>query len=139
MSHDESLETFEGLDLSPDEGLEPLPQVSKPQSQELSHELVRDESIVTNGRPSIIVEIPRKTADYYRDFQEVNLAMLLKDEPFEVLFTLGDTPKSFKQAIQSPFNKEWLKAMGLEVTELEDQKCWELVSLPEGKNALGGR
>ena len=29
--------------------------------------------------------------------------------------------------------------MRLEVNELEDQKCWELVDLPQGKVLLGGR
>jgi len=70
------------------------------------------------------------------------LALLLSDEncPLEILLTtLSDDPKTFKQAIQSPFKKEWLNAMGLEVTELEDQEYWELVDLPKGQKPLGGR
>ena len=35
--------------------------------------------------------------------------------------------------------KEWLKAMGQEVAELEDQEYWEIVDLPKGKVPLGGR
>jgi hypothetical protein len=69
------------------------------------------------------------------------LALLLSDEnyPLEVFLTLGDNPKTFKQAVQSPLKKEWLKAMGQEITELEDQECWEIVDLPKGKVPLGGR
>ena len=58
----------------------------------------------------------------------------------EILLTLeNNEPKTFKQAIKGPYNKEWLNAMRLEVNELEDQKCWELVDLPQGKVLLGGR
>ena len=60
----------------------------------------RDSSVSNNGnrRPSIIIEIPKKTTDYYRDFREVNLAILLKDEPLEALLTL-EVNQTFKQAI----------------------------------------
>jgi len=53
------------------------------------------------------------------------LALLLSDEnyPLEIFLTLGDNPKTFKQAVQGPLKKEWLKAIGLEVTKLEDQEC----------------
>jgi hypothetical protein len=61
----------------------------------------RDSSASSNNyrRPSIIIEIPKKTADYYRDFREVNLAMLLRDESLETLLTLELNPKTFKQAV----------------------------------------
>jgi len=87
--------------------------------------LIKDKpTTTTSSRPSIIVEIPKKTADYYREFKEVNLALLLKDEncSFETLLTtLSNEPKTYKQAIQSPLKKEWLKAIDREVTKLEDQ------------------
>ena len=87
------------------------------------------------------MEIPKKTADYYRDFKEVNVALLLNSDEknyplvdyisLEILLTLeNNEPKTFKQAIKGPYNKEWLEAMGQEVKELEDQECWELVDLP---------
>jgi len=72
----------------------------------------------------------------------VNLALLLKDKNYSfetLLTTLSNEPKTYKQAIQSPLKREWLKAMDREVTELEDQACWELVDLPKGYTALGGR
>ena len=86
--------------------------------------LLKDKPTITSSRPSIIVKIPKKTIDYYREFKEVNLALLLKDEncSFETLLTtLSNEPKTYKQAIQSPLKKEWLKAIDREVTKLEDQ------------------
>ena len=102
---------------------------------------------MTSSKPSIVVEIPKKTADYYRDFQEVNLALLLREDiyPFDnlslevLLASLENTPRTYKQAVLCPLKNVWLNAMGQEVTELEDQDCWDLVDLPEGKTALGGR
>ena len=77
------------------------------------------------------MEIPKKTADYYRDFKEVNVALLLnsneKNYPLvdyislEILLTLDNNePKTFKQAIKGPYNKEWLEAIDQEVKELEN-------------------
>ena len=55
----------------------------------------------SSSRPSIIIEIPKKSVDYYREFKEVNLALLLSDEnyPLKIFLTLGDNPKTFKQAV----------------------------------------
>jgi len=49
----------------------------------------------------------------------------------EILLTLeNNEPKTYKQAIKGPFNKEWLNAIVQEVKELKDQECWDLVDLP---------
>ena len=86
MSRDDGIETFEGLELPRDDDLKLVVGV-KPLRDEGT---IRDSSISNNGnrRPSIIIEIPKRTIDYYRDFREVNLTILLKDEPLEALLTL---------------------------------------------------
>ena len=62
---------------------------------------IYDSSASNNNyrRPSIIIEIPKKTTDYYRDFREVNLAILLKDKSLKTLLTLELNLKTFKQAV----------------------------------------
>ena len=46
---------------------------------------------------------------------------------------------TYLKAIKSPDAEHWLKAMKVELAELEAQKTWDLVDLPEGRIALRGR
>ena len=48
-------------------------------------------------------------------------------------------PISYKQAVNSPEKEDWLKAMGSEIQELENQNTWSLVELLKNRTALGGR
>jgi hypothetical protein len=48
-------------------------------------------------------------------------------------------PSSYKEAISSPVSSDWVKAMSAEVEELERQNTWDILKLPEGRKALGGR
>ena len=143
----------EAIDPLVNEPIRPLdeaiaPRASKPirSQNEALEPMETDEVTITevtsipSNKPSIVVEIPTKTRDYYRGFKEVNIGLLLKENNLlEVFLTLGNEPRTFKQAVLSPDKKEWFKAMKLQVTELEDHNCWILTSLPEGKNLLGGR
>ncbi|CAA7036695.1 unnamed protein product [Microthlaspi erraticum] len=55
-------------------------------------------------------------------------------QAYLVAITENVEPKSFKTAMQF---KVWTKAMGNEVTALEENGTWELVDLPAGKRAIG--
>ena len=48
-------------------------------------------------------------------------------------------PTSLKEAKASPDSEKWLAAMRKELDELNRQKTWTLVPLPEGRKALRGR
>lgn len=50
-----------------------------------------------------------------------------------------DEPLSYSQAIQSPNNADWVKAMKSEIASLEMNKTWVLVELPVGKKAISSR
>lgn len=48
-----------------------------------------------------------------------------------------DDPVTFKQAIKDSDRERWLVAMEEEMESLYKNKTWEVVSLPEGKTAIG--
>nr|XP_009602039.1 uncharacterized protein LOC104097202 [Nicotiana tomentosiformis] len=45
-------------------------------------------------------------------------------------------PQSFAEASK---DKRWVEAMQLEIKALEDNKTWEIVDLPKGKNTIGSK
>ncbi|KAL4580653.1 hypothetical protein LXL04_016853 [Taraxacum kok-saghyz] len=49
----------------------------------------------------------------------------------------SEIPSKFREASESPENKEWKHAMNEEMDSLIKNKTWNLVSLPEGKRAIG--
>ena len=48
-------------------------------------------------------------------------------------------PKTYRQATSSPEAEKWKDAMNDEVKSLEENKTYDIVALPEGKTAIGGR
>ena len=46
-------------------------------------------------------------------------------------------PKTYKEAIDGKFSKEWLAAMNEEMASIHSAGTWELVELPKGRKALG--
>ena len=73
-------------------------------------------------RPSIVIEIPRKTTDYYRDFYEIEKALLVDDDKENhliLLTNLSNKPSTYKQAVQGPCRKDWLCLIEEEITKLE--------------------
>ncbi|XP_019251379.1 PREDICTED: uncharacterized protein LOC109230324 [Nicotiana attenuata] len=45
-------------------------------------------------------------------------------------------PQTFKEAVK---DSRWIEAMKQKVNALEDNKTWEIVNLPEGKNTVGSK
>lgn len=48
-------------------------------------------------------------------------------------------PKNYEEAIRSEEKEQWLAAMQAEMESHERNGTWELVDLPAGKNAIGGK
>ena len=48
-------------------------------------------------------------------------------------------PVSTEEAVASPEQSKWLKAMKNEVQSLKDNDVWELVELPDGRKAVGSK
>jgi hypothetical protein len=48
-------------------------------------------------------------------------------------------PATFKQAMKSPEKDQWLKAIAVELNNLEEMRVWLLGQLPQGKKELNGR
>lgn len=46
-------------------------------------------------------------------------------------------PKSYNEAVSSPFKDQWIKAMQEEMASLEDNQTWELLELPHDRQAIG--
>ena len=77
---------------------------------------------IARAKPGIVIEIPRKTTDYYRDFHEIGKALLVNDdkENYLILLTnLSNKPSIYKQVVQGPYRKDWLCLMEEEITKLE--------------------
>ena len=45
---------------------------------------------------------------------------------------MEDDPVNFHQAMQDSNSEKWIEAMNEEYKSMQDNKVWELVSLPEG-------
>jgi hypothetical protein len=61
------------------------------------------------------------------------------DDLILVITNTNKEPTTYNKAIKGSDSEKWLKAMEAEVVELEAQKTWELVDLPNNREALGGR
>jgi hypothetical protein len=48
-------------------------------------------------------------------------------------------PSTFKQAMRSPEKDDWMKAIAVELNNLEEMRVWALGQLPPGKKELNGR
>lgn len=48
-------------------------------------------------------------------------------------------PRDIKEALSSPYSKEWLKAMKSELKSIHKNKTWDLVELPEKRRTIGSR
>ena len=50
-----------------------------------------------------------------------------------------DIPRTYQDAITSPESSKWHKAMKEEMSSLKENDTYELMQLPEGRSAVGGR
>jgi hypothetical protein len=56
-----------------------------------------------------------------------------------MVININNKPNTYKEAINSVNNKEWQKAMEIEIEELNKQNTWDLTTLPNNRTALKGR
>lgn len=57
-------------------------------------------------------------------------------QSYTLAYTLEREPRNFKEAMASDM---WNKSVNVELVALEENKTWDVVSLPEGKNVVGCR
>ena len=50
---------------------------------------------------------------------------------------MEDDPINFHQAMQSSNSHKWIEAMNDEYKSMQDNKVWELISLPSGAKSIG--
>ena len=50
---------------------------------------------------------------------------------------MKDDPINFHQAMQGSNYHKWIEAMNEEYKSMQDNKVWELVSLPSGEKPIG--
>lgn len=67
----------------------------------------------------------------------VSGTLLKHDIPLLTAMVATRDPQSFKEAISSADQSEWVKAMTLEMGSLINKKVFDLVPLPKGKRAIG--
>ena len=75
-------------------------------------------------------ELPRRFADYDLDSGEIVDACKMVNI---------HAPKSYTEAINSTESAEWKYAKGEEMKALQENNTFDIVPLPEGKKAVGGR
>lgn len=80
----------------------------------------------------LVVHIPKKPIDYYKDFQEIpSIIALLNENHIE--------PSSYYKALESIDKDKWNSSMKIEVEELLAQKVWSIKDLPNNRKPIKGR
>ncbi|OIT01737.1 hypothetical protein A4A49_56751, partial [Nicotiana attenuata] len=81
--------------------------------------------------------VPGKTSCLYpiADVVAYN-SLSVQYQSFISKFSLETESKSYAEVAKDP---RWIDAMKAEIQALEDNKTWEVVSLPPGKRAIGCR
>ena len=54
-------------------------------------------------------------------------------------YRVSAIPNSYKVAMKSPDCNKWMEAMNEEMKALNENKTYELITLPNGKAVIGGR
>lgn len=78
---------------------------------------------------------PGYLSDYVTDDKKDQLLMNI-DYCYRLVCNV---PLTFREAVASNDSKEWINAMAAEMQSLRDNETFTLTSLPEGKEAVGGR
>lgn len=58
---------------------------------------------------------------------------------YQATGSMIEEPKSLKQALASPYSRDWTEAMEAELTSIIDNNTWTLVELPKGRRAIGSK
>ena len=89
------------------------------------------------------METPRaKLQSRLQTLKEMSAVASGQEEDFEAAYvvnSVGELTTTFKSAMESSNADKWKEACDLEVDSLCKNKTWSLVSLPQGRNAIGCR
>ena len=55
------------------------------------------------------------------------------------MLNINNEPNTYKEALNSINKDNWLKAMEIEIKELERQDTWDITDLPQNRTALKGK
>ena len=98
-----------------------------------------DSGSLSLNNKAIVVEIPRKEAEFYKSFEKI--LNITKEENPDIFYIkeTNKEPSTYKQAIQSQEGLKQDTAMREELEELEKQNTQEITNLPKSYTTLGGR
>ena len=55
------------------------------------------------------------------------------------MLNINNKPNTYKEALNSINRNNWLKAIEIEIKELERQNTWDITNLPYNRTALKGK
>ena len=107
---------------------------------------------VANNVPSVEVEnvepppiipskgrsVRKKSTSKYLDDYDVTIENTAASA-VHYCCTVSNAPRSYSEAMRCPLSHRWQGAMDEEIAALEENRTYELTSLPPGKNLVGGR
>ena len=95
-----------------------------------------DNEPVTNGR------YPTRTHNKPKHLEEYALEDDMKDNVYytvDYCYRVENIPTTYDEAVDSPEANKWQKAMDDEMTALNDNDTYDLVTPPEGRKIVGGK
>lgn len=111
-------------------------QDERSETNQESEEQVRD----NHGQTKRYPQRERKTPKYLEDFiTDQNEADDSTSTSIDYCYRVREIPQTYTEAMNSPQTVKWKQAMKEEIESLEENDTFELTTLPEGKNVVGGK
>jgi hypothetical protein len=80
-----------------------------------------------------------KLGNFEQEVEFTNQELIINQMLELCQFYAISVPSTFKQAMKLPERDSWLKAIAVELNNLEEMRVWALGQLPPGKKELNGR
>ncbi|KAH9656751.1 hypothetical protein KPL70_022797 [Citrus sinensis] len=109
---------------------QPSDNIVQPQHQ---HEMIVPEE--QTQQPQEPVQLRRSTRERRNAIPDDYIVFLQEHE--DETGVMEDDPINFHQAMQSSNSHKWIEAMNEEYKSMQDNKAWELISLPSGAKPIG--
>ncbi|KAH9782842.1 hypothetical protein KPL71_009093 [Citrus sinensis] len=111
---------------------DPQPSDNVVQSQNQYEMIVSEEQ---TQQPQEHVQLRRSTREIRHAIPDDYIVFLQEHE--DETGVMEDDPINFHQAMQSSNSHKWIEAMNEEYKSMQDNKVWELISLPSGAKPIG--
>ncbi|XP_070017420.1 uncharacterized protein [Nicotiana sylvestris] len=107
----------------------PDSEVREEEATYVQDSIVPDSQCQDNETPEVETSIPEDDTENNEDiFAADNTPSAPTNVPTET--------ENFREAVKDP---KWIEAMKQEITAFEENKTWEIVDLPKGKNTVGSK